>query len=67
MWDSKGSQRVLKVPNGVPRRGLELMVSALGSMFGKEEVGVRFLLFGIISSISHFNEGLSARIFMLDS
>jgi hypothetical protein len=53
--DFEGPQRVLKVPNGVPRRvvikfisrlvikrGLELMTSIVGSTFRKEEAGVRF-------------------------
>ena len=51
MWDFEGFQRV---PNGVPwrgfisklviKRGLELVASALGSIFGKEKVGFQFLL-----------------------
>ena len=33
---------ILKVPKGFPKFPMELMVSALGSTFRKEEVGVRF-------------------------
>ena len=40
VWDFEGSQRVPKVPSGVPR-GLELIASIPGPTFGKEEVGVR--------------------------
>jgi hypothetical protein len=51
VWDFEGPQRV---SNAVPwrgfisklviKRGLELVASALGSTFGKEEVGFRFLM-----------------------
>jgi hypothetical protein len=40
----------------VMERGLELMVSTIGSNFGKEEVGVHPSV-GIISPASPFNEG----------
>jgi len=41
LWGLEGSQRVPKVPNGIPLGDLELMASVLGSTFGKEEVGVQ--------------------------
>jgi hypothetical protein len=43
VWDSKGSHRILFHFKYDHQKGLELTASTIGSTFGKEEVGIRFL------------------------